>query len=50
MKAGKSGSLTSLRVLLNQYPAIQKAYVLSQGRYGGDGTIEYLPLYYANWL
>ncbi len=50
IKAGKSGSLKSLNVLLNQYPAIQKAYVLSEGRYGVDGKITYLPLWYAGWL
>lgn len=50
IKAGKSGSLKSLRVLMEQYPAIQKAYVLSQGRYGIEGKIEYIPLYYAGWL
>lgn len=50
IKAGKSGSLKSLRVLMEQYPAIQKAYVLSQGRYGAEGKVEYIPLYYAGWL
>jgi len=50
IKAGKSGSLKSLRVLMNQYPAIQKAYVLSQGRYGREGKVKYIPLYYAGWL
>lgn len=47
IKAGKSGSLKSMNVLLEKHPNVHQAYVFSQARYGVEDKIHYIPLYFA---
>lgn len=47
IKAGKSGSLKSMNVLLEKHPNVNLAYVFSQARYGIEDKIHFIPLYFA---
>jgi len=52
VKSGSSGSLKSLHLLLNQFPDIKNACVLSHGELGKlkDKKLEFIPIYYASFL
>ena len=49
VKNSPSGRLKSLHLLLDQFPDIKKAFVLSHAEYGKkeDQKLEFVPLYYA---
>jgi predicted AAA+ superfamily ATPase len=52
VKNSSSGRLKSLHLLLNQFPDIKKAYVLSHAEYGkiDNQKLEFVPIYYASKL
>jgi len=52
VKNSSSGSLKSLHLLLNQFPDIKKAYVLSHAEYGKpeNQKLEFVPIYFASYL
>jgi len=52
IKNAPSGRLKSLHLLLERFPNINKAYVLSQAEYGRSKgeKIEFVPLYYAGQI
>ncbi|RLD60996.1 MAG: nuclease [Bacteroidetes bacterium] len=52
VKNSSSGSLKSLHLLLNQFPDIKNAYVLSHAEYGKmeNQKLEFVPVYYASYL
>ncbi|NOX46492.1 MAG: ATP-binding protein [Chlorobi bacterium] len=52
VKNSSSGRLKSLHLLLNQFPNIKKAYVLSHTEYGKieNQKLEFIPIYYASHL
>lgn len=52
VKNSSSGSLKSLHLLLNQFPDMKKAYVLSHAGYGElkNQKLEFVPIYYASYL
>ena len=52
VKNSAYGRLKSLHLLLELYPNIKKAYVLSHAEYGKAeyGKVEFTPLYYANYI
>ena len=45
--SGKSGSLKSLHYLLEHNPHIEKAIVFSQAKYGSEGKIQFVPIFWA---
>ncbi len=47
VKAGKSGALKSLHYLLEHHPYIEKAIVFSQAKYGIEGKIFFVPIFWA---
>ncbi len=47
VKAGKSGSLKSLHLLLKEQPNIEKAIVYSHAKFGTQDNINYIPIYFA---
>jgi predicted AAA+ superfamily ATPase len=52
VKNSSSGRLKSLHLLLNQFPDIKKAYVLSHAEFGkiDNQKLEFIPIYYASRL
>jgi len=47
VKAGKSGSLKSLHFLLENNQHIEKAIVFSQAKFGIEGKIHFVPIFFA---
>ncbi|GAI80596.1 unnamed protein product, partial [marine sediment metagenome] len=52
VKSGKSGSLRSLHLLLNNYPNVKRSIVFTEDKYGElkEQKIQFLPLFYAGSL
>jgi len=52
VKNSSSGSLKSLHLLLDQFPDIKKAYILSHAEFGKikNQKLEFVPIYYASNL